>query len=31
VDAPQQCGANRYKAIEPAPGSYVRVRAVSAA
>ena len=31
VDAPSHCGAGRYKAIEPAPGSYVRVRAVSAA
>ncbi|NBW00314.1 MAG: class I poly(R)-hydroxyalkanoic acid synthase [Betaproteobacteria bacterium] len=31
VDAPRQCGASRFKPIEPAPGSYVRVRAVSAA
>ena len=31
VDAPRQCGAGRFKPIEPAPGSYVRVRAVSTA
>jgi polyhydroxyalkanoate synthase len=31
VDAPRQCGTGRFKPIEPAPGSYVRVRAVSTA
>ncbi|MFM8676633.1 MAG: class I poly(R)-hydroxyalkanoic acid synthase, partial [Burkholderiaceae bacterium] len=28
VDAPRQCGAARFKPIESAPGSYVRVRAI---
>ena len=31
VDAPRQCGAGRFKPIEPAPGSYVRVRAAAGA
>jgi len=28
IKAPQQDGSKQYRAIEPAPGSYVRVRAV---